>query len=49
MDYERFMRTYRCLLRVRDRWESLFYALTLEKMTAVALRQDALHAQDPGR
>jgi hypothetical protein len=49
MEYERFMRTYRCLLRVRDSWDSLFYALTLEKMTVMDLRQEALNAQDPGR
>jgi hypothetical protein len=64
MDYERFMRTYRCLLRVRDIWDSLLFALKLEQMAqephipycltptgmaAIALRQEALHAQDPGR
>lgn len=32
MDCERFMRTYRCLLHVRDSWDALFFALKLEQM-----------------
>ena len=64
MDCERLMRTYRCLLYVRDSWDALFFAFKLEQMdqephipycltptgmAALALRQEALHAQDSRR
>jgi hypothetical protein len=32
MDYQRFLRTYRALLYVRDTWDALQYAFSLEQM-----------------